>query len=337
MTAHTLRQVTATIGLLSLLVAGAAEAAAPRRPARVKPAATRTAGDARTAAAKPAARPRATTGRVPRTQRPQRATPALRAMSAVRRVTMKELPTSAARREGIAMRAVSGELRRRLGGKWDVTMPFSQFVGDTSNPITGSGPLEVYATQNAKPRGAWASIRRMLSPNAERRFIVMVDAQGQTTILSSRPHSLPYRAARAVIDLLPLAGDVFKSRGVRVGSLLSGGGLVAVTAIGGPVGLVIAGVLGLSGTNEMRDGVERRNEARADALDRTLHGWPGRVSAGSRHRHGRPGLYDLLKKKQTVTLTEAHNLYKLNLEDVKSGTTPLDIAEFATVLAANGL
>jgi hypothetical protein len=165
----------------------------------------------------------------------------------------------------------------------------------------------------------------------------MVDPGGRPTILESRPNGPLYRAGRAIAATLPAATDVIKSRGVRIGSLLTGGGLVAVTAIGGVVGLGMAGVLGLYGTNEKREGVQRRDEARADALDYTLHGWPG-ATTGGRARHARPGVYQLLKRKgSTVTLSEAHNLYKLNLEEIKPGTRPLDIAEFAGVLAANGL
>jgi hypothetical protein len=258
-------------------------------------------------------------------------------LSVARGASLKEVSASSAQRETLAMRAVAREAKRRTGGAWDVTLPFDQFVGDKTNPITGSGPIVVKAKQKARKRGVLAFLGRLVNPNAERRFVVMVDRGGRPTILESRPDAPLYRVGRRVIEALPTASDIVKSRGVRIGSLLTGGGLVAVTAVGGPIGIAMASLLGLYGTSEMRGGVQRRNEARADALDYTLHGWPGAV-AGGRARHPRAGIYQLLRRKgTTVTLSEAHNLYKLNLEELKAGTEPLDIAEFATVLSATGL
>ncbi|HUS67297.1 MAG TPA: hypothetical protein VMZ28_22320 [Kofleriaceae bacterium] len=322
-----------------MLASAPAGAVAASTRGRVKPV-VRTSRTSRTAVKPrtPTRAPRATA--LPRPARTARRTAAAShpvALSAARGVTLKELSGTAAQRETIAMRAVATEARRRVGGKWDVTLPFDQFVGDKTNPITGSGPIVVNASRKTRASGVLGFLGRLVNPNAQRRFVVMVDPGGRPTILESRPNGPLYRVGRRAIEALPLASDIVKSRGVRIGSLLSGGGLVAVTTIGGPIGLGVAGLLGLYGTNEMREGVQRRNEARADALDHTLHGWPG-ASTGGRARHARPGVYQLLRRKGgTVTLSEAHNLYKLNLEELKPGTEPLDIAEFAGVLAANGL
>lgn len=334
----TLRRVAASLGLLALLATAPAGAeAATRKPVAGKP---------RAAKPKPAgARTRAATARKPRTTsaaslprpaRPPRRKPTA-ALSAARGASLQEVSTAAAKRETIAMRAVASEAKRRAGGRWDVTLPFDQFVGDRTNPITGSGPIVVIASQKARSTGFLAKVGRLVNPNAQRRFIVMVDPKGQPTILESKPDGPLYRLGRAALEALPTASDVLKSRGVRLGSLLTGGGLVAVTAVGGVTGLIVFGAMGLYGTNEMREGVARRTEARNQAMEVTLHGWPG-ATASSNGRRARPGVYQLLKRKGSkVTLSEAHNLYKLNLEEIKPGTEPLGIAEFATVLAANGL
>ena len=336
----TLRRVAASLGLLALLASAPAGAeAASRKPTtaarpvtgRKPTTATRT---ARTRAPRP--KPTTTASALPRPQRPRTAA-APRALSAARGVTLQEIATTSSKREEIAMRAVASEAKRRTGGTWNVTLPFDQFVGDKTNPITGSGPIVVHAKAKTRARGVFAFLGRLVNPNAERRFVVMVDPAGKPTILESKPNGPLFRFGRAALEALPTASDIIKSRGVRLGSLLTGGGLVAVTALGGVTGLIVFGAMGLYGTNEMREGVTRRNEARADALERTLHGWPGATLSG-RSRQARPGLYQLLKRKGSkVTLSEAHNLYKLNLEEIKPGTQPLPIAEFATVLAANGL
>lgn len=346
----TLRRVAASLGLLALLASAPAGAEAASTRGQVKPA-------ARTARTRPAVKPRTraargtvseTTAVASATALPRPARTAARrtaaaaqpvTLSAARGVTLKEISGTAAQRESIAMRAVATEAKRRVGGKWDVTLPFDQFVGDKTNPITGSGPIVVNAKQKARGRGVLAFLGGLINPNAQRRFVVMVDPVGRPTILESRPNGPLYRIGRKAVEALPTASDILKSRGVRLGSLLTGGGLVAVTAVGGIAGLAVAGAMGLYGTNEMRVGVQRRNEARTQALEVTLHGWPGATAtAGGSARRARPGIIQLLKRKgSTVTLSEAHNLYKLNLEEIKPGTQPLEIAEFASVLAANGL
>ena len=350
----TFRRVAASLGLLALLAAApaGADAASTRgstsaRPARAKPVrakprvakavarrtptrTTTSAGEAAAALPRPARAPQAT-----RTARPTRAAKPT-TLSATRGMTMAELSTTAAKRETIAMRAVATEAKRRVGGKWDVTLPFDQFVGDKTNPITGSGPIVVNARQKGGKRGVLGFLGRLVNPNAERRFVVMVDPQGRPTVLESKPNGPLYRFGRRALETLPTASDIVKSRGVRLGSLLTGGGLVAVTTVGGIAGLAVFGAMGLYGTNEMREGVKRRDEARTQAFEVTLHGWPG-ATAGGNARRGRAGITQLLKRKgATVTLSEAHNLYKLNLEEIKPGTRPLDISEFASVLAANG-
>ncbi|HLU68150.1 MAG TPA: hypothetical protein VKZ63_17825 [Kofleriaceae bacterium] len=243
-------------------------------------------------------------------------------LDATRNVTLAEAAQTTAVRETFAMRAVAERLRVRGGPSWEVSTPFEQFVGDASNPVTGSGPIEVLARQKVTPRGLWARIRHSLSPSSERRFMVLVDPKGQATILSSQPNSFPYRAARYLTQRIPLrelVADGFRSAGVRNGIGMSVGG-VGVAAATGPMGWIAGGALIYRGVNMMVEGVGRRRVARKQAMTRTV-----------------AAIRRAIKRGETVTLPEAYRTYTRRLEDLKSGTTPLELRSFAEELSTYGL
>lgn len=225
-------------------------------------------------------------------------------------------------RERTAVRAVAKRMRGRLGTAWAVTTPFTQFVGDVTNPVTGSGPIEVIAKQRRSPRGVWRRIRHSLSPNAERSFMVMVDPSGKPTILSSRPNSAPYRFMRRMTLALPvkeIVADVFRSKGVRTGLGMSAGG-VGIAMAFGPAGWVASGAMVYKSIGLMVEGVERRQVARKEAITRT-------VTSVERS----------LRRGQTVTLAEAYRTYGRFLEDIKPGTRPSELRDFAEQLSSYGL
>ena len=244
------------------------------------------------------------------------------ALDASRPVTLAQARGTSAVRETVAMEAVAERLRGQGGAPWEVSTALDQFVGDVSNPITGSGPIEIRARQQVTPRGAWARVRHAFSGNAERRFMVMVDPGGVPTILSSEPNSAPYRALRFLTRNVPireLVSDTLRSSGVRNGIGLSLGG-VGIAAVTGPVGWAGAGMLLYRGMQLMGQGVERRQVARRDAVSKT-------VAQVKRQ----------LRKGETVTFTEAYRTYRVALEKIKPGTTPQDLRSFAAELSVHGL
>ena len=244
------------------------------------------------------------------------------ALDASRPVTLAQARRTSAVRETLAMEAVAERLSGQGGPAWEVSTALDQFVGDVTNPITGSGPIEIRARQQVTPRGMWARVRHAFSGNAERRFMVMVDPSGVPTILSSEPNSAPYRAMRFLTRNVPireLVSDTLRSSGVRNGIGLSLGG-VGVAAVTGPVGWAGAGMLLYRGMQLMGQGVERRQVARRDAVSKT-------VAQVKRQ----------LRKGETVTFTEAYRTYRVQLEKIKPGTTPQDLRSFAAELSVHGL
>ena len=234
-------------------------------------------------------------------------------------------PTTTARTadcETVATRFIRRQLRKSGKATWDLATPVFQYAGDSTNPVTGTGPIEVVARQKRQPTGLWGRITRALNPNSERRFMVVIDARGTPQVLSEEANSLPYRLMRKFGERVPLkeiVSDAIRSQGVRNGLGLSAGGL-AIGATGGPFGWAAAGALIYRGAKLAIDGVDRRRVARESAMDKTV-----------------TDIKSDIKNGETVTLAEAYRTYKVNLDNTKPGTTPLSLRKFTAELSTHGL
>jgi hypothetical protein len=247
------------------------------------------------------------------------------------KLAVAEAELTSARRESKAKSLVASRIKTKGGPKWEVSTPPLQFVGDRTNSVTGSGPIEVIAKQVVQPRGLWGRIKHALSPNAERKFLVLVDAKGTATIISSEAHSLPYRFVRTVTAKLPLreyVTDMVKSKGAKNGAGLAAGGIgvVAATSASG-VGLVLGVGLIVRGIQTYQEGIRRRQVARTKAMEQTVADIRSAVKGG-----------------ETVTLSEAYRIYTRDLAGLSengavtgSSITPASLREFTEQLTTYGL
>jgi hypothetical protein len=229
-------------------------------------------------------------------------------------------------RESQAIRAVESRLQNRGGSPWEISTPLVQFAGDRHNPVTGSGPIEVFARQKVTRRGGWNRLRHALSPSTARRFFVIVDPSGRPTILSSQANSLPYRAARLFNEAIPLrelVADIFRSSGVRKGVRTAGLGHgvgIGTAAAVGSVGWVVAGAFLYRAAQQMGEGVARRRIARREAMDATVN-----------------EIHKVIRNGGSVSFARAYGIYKLQLETQKPGTRAIDERDFAEQLSFRGL
>jgi hypothetical protein len=230
-------------------------------------------------------------------------------------------PISDARREKIAIAAVERKLQPWVRPADDLRVRGSlvAFGGDIRNPITGPGPIEVYAHQYSKDKPTrWGRIRRAFDPYHRRVFVVDVDRNGVATVLEQRSLALQHRLGRALTLGLPLAEighDLVHSREVHDGVFIGGIGAAAAPASKSVaiVALVRAGQLVVTG-------FAKRREAREQALQQTI--------AWARHA-GEGGSYP--------TLMTAYRHYQRALDQRSQGTRPVGLKQFADLLAANDL
>lgn len=195
-----------------------------------------------------------------------------------------------------------------------------QFGGDLRNPITGSGPIEIYAEMSLPANASgWARFRHLFDGNAHSKFYVQVDEQGRTQILgreSTTPQARLYQAISRVLPVRELLGDLFHSAGVRQ-ALLAGGASLAA----GTISPLLTGG-GLAWAAKLAyDGIARRKAARHEALSATLE----MVAAERQRGAGYP------------TLLETYRYYTSTLENAKPGTTPWSIRTFSEKLSIYGL
>ena len=242
-----------------------------------------------------------------------------------------EAELTSARRESKAKSLVKSRLKTKDGPEWDISTPPLQFVGDKSNPVTGSGPIEVIAKQKVQARGFFGRIKQFFSPNAERKFLVLVDNQGAATIISSEAHGLPYRALKTVTSKLPLreyVADMIKSKGAKNGAGLAAGGVgvIAATSASG-LGLVLGVGLLVRGIQTYQEGMQRRQVARGKAMEKTVSDIKSAVKGG-----------------ETVTLSEAYRIYTRDLAGLQENgavtggsITPASLREFTEELTTYGL
>jgi hypothetical protein len=232
-------------------------------------------------------------------------------------------PLSDAKRQAAAVATVKQAIKPwvRSGEKLKVRTAIVGFAGDKRNPITGSGPIEVYVKQEPAARaGLLGRIARRFDKFASRKFTVDVDRNGNAAILAQESHALHHRVGRFLSGGLAakeLAADAIQSRGAREGvvTALLGGAAIEFSPAVTAVGLFRAAQVTIQG-------IGRRREARKQAFDSTT-AWArkeGRKAGG-----GYP------------TLMEAYRHYQMVLEEAKPGTTPMPIKQFAERLAASGL
>jgi hypothetical protein len=251
--------------------------------------------------------------------------------SAMRALPMAAAEITSAQREAKAKSLVASRIRTKGGPEWEVTTPALQFVGDKSNPVTGSGPIEVIARQKVAPRGFFGRLKHAFSPSVERKFLVLVDPQGAATIISSEAHGPLFRAVRAVTDRLPLReyiADAVKSKGAKNGAGLAVGGIgvMAATSASG-VGLVVGIGLIVRGIQTYQEGIQRRTVARTKAMEKTV-----------------TDIKTAVKDGQTVTLAEAYRIYTRDLANLEQdgavtggSITPASLKDFTAELTTYGL
>ena len=207
--------------------------------------------------------------------------------------------------EAMAMALTEQRLKVTRQADYDVAPTFEQSRGDKTNPVTGSGMIELVATQ--KVTGSRSVIRRFFhafSPNARRRVEIVLDQSGAPAYMVDRPDSLPYRIVRRLVETVPLrefVNDVVRSDGVRKGGVMGilAGGLAAAT---GPVGWGIAGVVAPMAWKTSVDGIKQRRVARQKALTDAVSEIKKALSDG-----------------KTVTIEEAYETYKAKLSEIKEG------------------
>jgi hypothetical protein len=209
--------------------------------------------------------------------------------------------------EAKAMALVEQRLKVTSRSVYDVVPTFEQSRGDKTNPVTGSGMIELVAVQKVK--GKQNFIKRFFhafSPRAQRRVELVLDDAGQPAYMVDRPDSLPYRIARRVVENVPIrefVNDVVRSDGVRKGGVMGilAGGLAVVT---GPVGWGVAGVVAPMAWKSAVEGIRQRQLARQTALTEAVTEIKKSLTDG-----------------KTVTIEEAYETYKAKLSSIKEGTT----------------
>ena len=218
-------------------------------------------------------------------------------------------------REQVAIRAVKQAL-----GAWvprsdqiRVRSAIVPFNGDERNPITGTGPVEIFVRQDPKEGTRRGTIGSFFDKYSNRRFFVNVCGDGKACILAQEYDAPFYKLGRAMRPIRELAGDAFASKEGVGGLIQMGLGAAIHTALGA------AGIA--SGIAFIANSVKGRRDARKQALVDTVS-WArdqGKSETGFPH------------------ITTAYRHYTQRLEDIKAGTTPLDLKRFAEQLSAQGL
>jgi hypothetical protein len=206
-----------------------------------------------------------------------------------------------------AVKAVATRLKALSRAEYEVAPPFLQFESDRTNPVTGSGLIEVRATQKLDPaKGRISRILRAFNPRTQRRIEVMIDQAGEPHILTDQADSFPYRAFRKLKERLPIGEfikDAFMSEGARKGGLL--GALAGgVAFLGGPVGIGVVLAVAPTAFKMTTEGINRRRVARQTALDEAA-----------------AEIKTSLKNGETVNIGEAYTTYKTKLSNLKRGET----------------
>lgn len=231
--------------------------------------------------------------------------------------------------EAMAMAIIEQRLKVTGRADYDVVPTFEQSRGDKTNPVTGSGMIELVAVQ--KVTGKQNFIRRFFhafNPKAQRRVELVLDQSGAPTYMVDRPDSLPYRIVRRVFQTLPVReffNDVVRSDGVRKGGVMGilAGGLAVVT---GPVGWGVAGVVAPMAWKTSVEGIKQRQVARQKALNDAVAEVKQSLADG-----------------KTVTIEEAYETYKAKLGEIKEGTavdapstpaTPISRRDFVQAISA---
>jgi hypothetical protein len=231
--------------------------------------------------------------------------------------------------EAMAMAIIEQRLKVTGRADYDVVPTFEQSRGDKTNPVTGSGMIELVAVK--KVAGKQNFIKRFFhafNPKAQRRVELVLDQAGAPTYMVDRPDSLPYRIVRRVFQTLPVReffNDVVRSDGVRKGGVMGilAGGLAVVT---GPVGWGVAGVVAPMAWKTSVDGIRQRQVARQKALNDAV-----------------TDIKQALADGKTVTIEEAYETYKAKLGEIKEGTavgapsspaTPISRRDFVQAISA---
>ena len=231
--------------------------------------------------------------------------------------------------EAKAMAIIEQRLKVTAGSEYEVAPTFEQSRGDKTNPVTGSGMIELVAVQKLK--GKQNFLRRFFhafNPKAQRRVELVLDEGGQPAYMVDRADSAPYRFARRVFGNLPVrefVNDVIRSDGVRKGGVMGilAGGLAVVT---GPVGWAAAGVVAPMVWKSSVQGIKQRQLARQTALTDAVTEIKQSLADGKK-----------------VTIEEAYETYKAKLSTIKEGTavdgpstpaTPISRADFVKAISA---
>lgn len=223
-------------------------------------------------------------------------------------------------RERIAIRAVQRALKPWLPrSDYVVVRPaIVPFNGDEHNPITGSGPIEIYVKQSGEGHGAWF---RFSNPFYKRRFYVNVCPNGQACILGMEPDAALYRFGRALGPLGELALDTVTSKEGLSGTLQLALGTAVASAPSAQSVRELAVASLVSGAAFVVGAVKGRSEARKRALEDTCT-WARELAT---------------KEQRYPHITAAYRHYKSRLGELKPGTRPVSLKRFAELLSAEGL
>jgi hypothetical protein len=234
-------------------------------------------------------------------------------------------PLTLKQRQAMAIRAVTRELRPWVpkSDSLKVRTAIVPFNGDERNPITGTGPIEVFVRQDPKD-GSKRFIHRLFDKYSTRRFYVNVCPNGQACILDMQSDAPLQKLGRKLGPMRELAGEIVGSKEAVSGILqLASGGLLS--QLGSAQNFkqiaLISGALAANGLRYIYESAKGRNTARRDAIARTVKWAQDEDAAGRGYPH----------------VTGAYRHYKTVLEETKSGTRPVSLKRFAELLNAQGL
>jgi hypothetical protein len=230
-------------------------------------------------------------------------------------------PRSLADRQRIAIDTVQNALAPWVPKNQTLKVRASlvPFVGDQKKPITGDGPVEVYANQYLAPEAGplkrfWHTFN---NPYSKRLFTVSVPDDGEASVLSMQSNATKFRFGRFLDRWIPvrnLTRDFLASPKAAEGIATA----VATGAIA-TVSLPIAVGTGVHLVRTISDGLKHERDARTSAMNATAT-WAKAES-----------------KKAWPSLGDTYRYYKLHLGDKSPGTRPFSLSRFADQLAVRGL
>jgi hypothetical protein len=229
-------------------------------------------------------------------------------------------------RQAIAMHTVKEAIRAWVpaGNRLTMRAAIVPFGGDVHNPITGTGPIDIYVKQAPPQQGALGRLVGTFRKYSNRKFTVNVDRNGHATILGIDSLAPQYRLASWAATRLPMAqltSDVLHNDRLQEGlwTTLLGGGMAM--ALPTPISWPVAAAAFYRAGNVITKGIKEQDTARSTAFDKTVK-WAAEMGQQA-------GYYP--------ELAETYRFYRGALADDSPGTRPVSVTAFADRLAISGL